>query len=52
MIIIDIDVLKYYDMLKKVMLNGYFLEGYVCFIDFVDGGEVFSIFYVGFKGEF
>lgn len=51
-ITIDIDVSKYHDMLKKVMPNGYFLEGYVRFTDPVDGGEVLSIPYVGFKGEF
>ncbi|MBJ8349779.1 S8 family serine peptidase [Streptococcus zalophi] len=51
-ITIDIDASKYDEPLRSLMPNGYFLEGYVRFTDIADGGDVVSIPYVGFKGEF
>ncbi|MGT2772050.1 YSIRK signal domain/LPXTG anchor domain surface protein [Streptococcus marimammalium] len=51
-ITIDMDVSSFDEQLRTVMPNGYFLEGFVRFTDPTDGGEVVSIPYVGFKGEF
>lgn len=34
------------------MPNGYYLEGFVRFVDPADGADVINIPYVGFKGEF
>lgn len=49
---ISVDASAYRDELLKEMPNGYFLEGFVRFLDTVDSGEVVSIPYVGFRGEF
>ena len=34
------------------MKNGYYLEGFVRFTDVADGGDIVSIPYIGFRGEF
>ena len=34
------------------MPNGYFLEGFVRFVDPADDGDVVSLPFMGFKGEF
>lgn len=51
-ITIDMDVSEFHYRLHELMPNGYFLEGFVQFTDPVDGGEVVSLPYVGFKGTF
>nr|WP_283264176.1 S8 family serine peptidase [Streptococcus dysgalactiae] len=51
-ITIDMDVSEFHHRLHELMPNGYFLEGFVQFTDPVDGGEVVSLPYVGFKGTF
>lgn len=49
-ITIDVDASRFHDELLKEMPNGYYLEGFVRFLD-ADDQEVVSIPYVGFKGE-
>ncbi|MBM7636121.1 S8 family serine peptidase [Streptococcus saliviloxodontae] len=49
---ISIDATGYATALQKAMPNGYYLEGFVRFLDPVDQGEVVSIPYVGFRGDF
>lgn len=51
-ITIDMDVTPFHQRLHQLMPNGYFLEGFVQFTDPVDGGEIVSLPYVGFKGAF
>ena len=38
--------------LSKQMPNGYFLEGFVRFVDPADDGDVVSLAFMGFRGEF
>lgn len=38
--------------LTGLMKNGYYLEGFVRFTDVADVGDIVSIPYVGFRGEF
>lgn len=49
---VAIDATAYREELLKEMPNGYYLEGFVRFLDVADSGEVVSIPYVGFRGEF
>ncbi|MFC5630466.1 MULTISPECIES: S8 family serine peptidase [Streptococcus] len=49
---IAIDATAYREKLLTEMPNGYYLEGFVRFLDVADNGEVVSIPYVGFRGEF
>lgn len=51
-ITIAVDASKYKDELTSLMPNGYYLEGFVRFLDAVDKGEIVSIPYVGFRGAF
>lgn len=49
---IQIDASSFTPELNELMKNGYYLEGFVRFTDSVDDGDVISIPYVGFHGEF
>lgn len=49
---IHLDASSYTPELNNLMKNGYYLEGFVRFTDSVDDGDVISIPYVGFHGEF
>lgn len=49
---INVDASKFSEELAKLMKNGYYLEGFVSFKDVADGGDIVSIPYVGFRGEF
>ncbi|HFI0393985.1 TPA: S8 family serine peptidase [Streptococcus suis] len=49
---IKVDASEFSEMLLQEMPNGYFLEGFVRFTDPVDAGELISIPYVAFRGEF
>ncbi|TFU30304.1 YSIRK-type signal peptide-containing protein [Streptococcus acidominimus] len=49
-ITIDVDARRFHEELLKEMPNGYYLEGFVRFLD-ADNQEAVSIPYVGFKGE-
>lgn len=49
---ITLDSSAFTEELSKLMINGYFLEGFVRFVNTIDGGDVVSIPFVGFKGDF
>ncbi|HEM3587238.1 TPA: S8 family serine peptidase [Streptococcus suis] len=49
---INVDASSFAEELTGLMKNGYYLEGFVRFTDVADGGEIVSIPYVGFRGEF
>ncbi|HEP1786308.1 TPA: S8 family serine peptidase [Streptococcus suis] len=49
---INIDASSFAEELTGLMKNGYYLEGFVRFTDVADGGDIVSIPYVGFRGEF
>ncbi|MBL6538143.1 S8 family serine peptidase [Streptococcus suis] len=49
---ISLDASAFAQELSQLMPNGYYLEGFVRFTDQVDGVDVVSIPYVGFKGAF
>lgn len=49
---IKVDASEFSETLLQEMPNGYFLEGFVRFTDPVDAGEVISIPYVAYRGEF
>ncbi|HEM2541537.1 TPA: S8 family serine peptidase [Streptococcus suis] len=49
---INVDAANFAEELTGLMKNGYYLEGFVRFTDVVDGGDIVSIPYVGFRGEF
>ncbi|HFI0166401.1 TPA: S8 family serine peptidase [Streptococcus suis] len=49
---INIDAASFAEELTGLMKNGYYLEGFVRFTDVADGGDIVSIPYVGFRGEF
>ncbi|HEM3496094.1 S8 family serine peptidase [Streptococcus suis] len=49
---INVDASSFADELTGLMKNGYYLEGFVRFTDVADGGDIVSIPYVGFRGEF
>lgn len=49
---IKLDATAFAEELTQAMVNGYYLEGFVRFLDSVDGGELVSIPFVGFRGQF
>ncbi|HFI0613476.1 TPA: S8 family serine peptidase [Streptococcus suis] len=49
---INVDASSFAEELTGLMKNGYYLEGFVRFADVADGGDIVSIPYVGFHGEF
>ena len=49
---VKVDTSKFTEELSKEMPNGYFLEGFVRFVDPADDGDVVSLPFMGFKGEF
>lgn len=49
---ITVDASTFAKELQEQMPNGYYLEGFVRFVDSVDGVDVVSIPYVGFRGNF
>lgn len=49
---ISLDATAFAQELTEQMPNGYYLEGFVRFTDTVDGVDVVSIPYVGFRGAF
>ncbi len=49
---INVDASSFAEVLTGLMKNGYYLEGFVRFTDVADGGDIVSIPYVGFRGEF
>ncbi|HEL1564684.1 TPA: S8 family serine peptidase [Streptococcus suis] len=49
---INVDAASFAEELTGLMKNGYYLEGFVRFTDVADGGDIVSIPYVGFRGEF
>ncbi|HEL2076668.1 TPA: Fn3-like domain-containing protein, partial [Streptococcus suis] len=49
---INVDASSFAEELTGLMKNGYYLEGFVRFTDVADGGDIVSIPYVGFRGEF
>ncbi|HEM6204275.1 TPA: S8 family serine peptidase [Streptococcus suis] len=49
---INVDASSFVEELTGLMKNGYYLEGFVRFTDIADGGDIVSIPYVGFRGEF
>ncbi|HEM5089794.1 TPA: S8 family serine peptidase [Streptococcus suis] len=49
---INVDAASFAEELTGSMKNGYYLEGFVRFTDVADGGDIVSIPYVGFRGEF
>lgn len=51
-VLVTVDASAFTGELDGLMPNGYYLEGFVRFVDPTDGGDVISIPYVGFKGEF
>lgn len=51
-ITITVDASQFAELLSKEMPNGYYLEGFVRFLDPTNLAEVVSIPYVGFRGDF
>ncbi|MDO4667719.1 MAG: S8 family serine peptidase [Streptococcus sp.] len=49
---VKVDASKFSQELLKLMPNGYFLEGFVRFVDPTDDGDVVSLPFMGFRGEF
>lgn len=49
---VKVDTSKFSQELLKLMPNGYFLEGFVRFVDPTDDGDVVSLPFMGFRGEF
>ncbi len=49
---ITVDARQFAELLTKEMPNGYYLEGFVRFLDSVDFAEVVSLPFVGFRGDF
>ncbi|HFI0368577.1 TPA: S8 family serine peptidase [Streptococcus suis] len=49
---INVDASSFAEELTGLMKNGYYLEGFVRFTDVADGGDIVSIPYIGFRGEF
>lgn len=49
---ITVDTSEFTEVLTKEMPNGYFLEGFVRFLNAIDNVEEVSIPFVGFKGSF
>lgn len=51
-VMITVDARQFAELLTKEMPNGYYLEGFVRFLDSVDFAEVVSLPFVGFRGDF
>ena len=49
---VSVDTSKFTEELSKIMPNGYFLEGFVRFVNPADDGSVIGLPFMGFKGEF
>jgi len=49
---VSVDTSKFTEGLSKIMPNGYFLEGFVRFVNPADDGSVIGLPFMGFKGEF
>ena len=49
---VKVNVAKFAEELTKLMPNGYFLEGFVRFVDPADDGDVVSLPFMGFRGQF
>nr|WP_270314109.1 Fn3-like domain-containing protein [Streptococcus infantarius] len=49
-VMITVDARQFAELLTKEMPNGYYLEGFVRFLDSVDFAEVVSLPFVGFRG--
>ena len=49
---VRVDTSKFTEELSKIMPNGYFLEGFVRFVNPADDGSVIGLPFMGFKGEF
>ena len=49
---VSVDTSKFTEELSKIMPNGYFLEGFVRFVNPADDGSVIDLPFMGFKGEF
>lgn len=49
---VKVDARKFAAELSKQMPNGYFLEGFVRFVDPADDGDIVSLAFMGFRGEF
>lgn len=49
---VKVNTSKFAEELSKLMPNGYFLEGFVRFVDPADDGDVVSMPFMGFRGEF
>lgn len=52
LVTVDMDASTFAEELSQLMVNGYFLEGFVRFLDQADQGHVVSIPFVGFRGAF
>ncbi|MGT2828200.1 S8 family serine peptidase [Streptococcus hillyeri] len=49
---ISVNTAQFTKELTELMTNGYYLEGFVRFLNTEDDGELVSLPYVGFKGKF
>ena len=49
---VTVNTSKFAEELSKLMPNGYFLEGFVRFVDPTDDGDVVSLPFMGFRGSF
>lgn len=49
---VKVDTSKFTKELETLMPNGYYLEGFVRFVDPADDGDVVSLPFIGFHGEF
>lgn len=49
---VKVNTAKFAEELIKQMPNGYFLEGFVRFVDPADDGDVVSLPFMGFRGQF
>ncbi|KEQ35526.1 subtilase family protein [Streptococcus mitis] len=49
---VRVDTSKFTEELSKIMPNGYFLEGFVRFVNPADDGSIIGLPFMGFKGEF
>ncbi|KXT77678.1 S8 family serine peptidase [Streptococcus sp. DD13] len=49
---VKIDASRFAEELTTLMPNGYFLEGFVRFVDPADDGDVVSLPFIGFRGAF
>lgn len=49
---VKVNTAKFTEELTKLMPNGYYLEGFVRFVDPADDGDVVSLPFMGFRGQF